>query len=116
VTSDHGENLLDNGIYCDHKKLYDATTKVPLVITNAERAAAGAAVGRLVQHVDLMPTLLTAFGLPGSPAPGEDLHPLMAGAGESRPRYAVCEHVDGFQRSIRTEGWQYIATVPGRQQ
>jgi arylsulfatase A-like enzyme len=114
VTSDHGENLLDNGIYCDHKKLYDATTKVPLVITNAAGAAAGATVDRLVQHVDLMPTLLAAFSLPSSPLPGEDLHPLMAGAGESRARFAVCEHVDGFQRSIRTEAWQYIATVPGQ--
>jgi arylsulfatase A-like enzyme len=114
VTSDHGENLLDNGVYCDHKKLYDATTKIPLVITNATGAAAGTTVDRLVQHVDLLPTLLAAFGLSGLSLPGEDLHPLMAGADERRSRYAVCEHVDGFQRSIRTEAWQYIATVPDR--
>lgn len=63
VTSDHGENLGDNGLI-DH--VYDirrSLTHVPLIIRLPGTFTAGATVDNLVQSVDLFPTILDVAGI-----------------------------------------------------
>ena len=57
VTADHGENLSENGIFCGHNKLFDATTKIPLIVRDPD-GFQSQEVSALVQHIDLLPTLL----------------------------------------------------------
>jgi len=57
LTSDHGENLGDHGLYFVHYGLYDSVIHVPLIFHNADRIGKGVKHG-LVEHVDLVPTIL----------------------------------------------------------
>jgi len=57
ITSDHGESLIEHGIYFDHHGLYDVNIHVPLIIRYPE-VIHRKKVKSLVQHVDLVPTIL----------------------------------------------------------
>lgn len=59
LLSDHGEGLGDHGEDDHGIFVYRATTHVPLVIKLPAAERAGARVAAPVQHVDLMPTLMT---------------------------------------------------------
>ena len=86
VTSDHGEELVDHG-ETSHRSIYQEVLHVPLIVRTPETAARGAGhrVGRLVQGIDLLPSVLE---LAGAEAPSgiqgrswvADLDP--AGAGD----------------------------------
>jgi tetratricopeptide (TPR) repeat protein len=90
VTSDHGEALGDHGEETHGLFAYEATLKVPLLLWGPGIAAGTDA--RPAGHVDLLPTLLQAAGLPpveeGSISgrsllvPGRD-----GGAGNGQPHY-----------------------------
>jgi len=71
-TADHGEALGSHGELTHGFFAYEATLKVPLVLW-----APGLEVGsddRLVRHIDLLPTMLDAAGLPPvSSLPGRSL-------------------------------------------
>lgn len=65
-TSDHGEMLGDHGLW-GKRLMYDASTRVPLILIDAkgrDRVAKNAVSDRLVGLHDLMPTLLTLAGVP----------------------------------------------------
>ena len=113
VTADHGECLLgDHGVYCAHKKLFDTTVHVPLLVKFPGGAHAGRRVASLVQHVDLAPTVASAAGFEEPLYMGRD---LSAVAGGSDPGHAVAfaEHVDNFMRAVRDRDWVYVEQVPG---
>ncbi len=57
ITSDHGDNLLRGGVFIGHGGLFQRVVKVPLVMVGPELPE-GMVVEALVQHVDIMPTLL----------------------------------------------------------
>ncbi|MDH3592395.1 MAG: sulfatase-like hydrolase/transferase, partial [Planctomycetota bacterium] len=61
-TSDHGESLGEHGEATHGVFAYEATLKVPLVIAWPGRLPAGERTDS-ARHVDLMPTVLRAFGL-----------------------------------------------------
>jgi len=68
VTADHGEALGDHGEETHGLFAYESTLKVPLVVWGA-----GVAPGRddrAARHVDILPTLLAAAGVP-EPSPAE---------------------------------------------
>ena len=80
LTSDHGEGLGDHGEQEHGLFLYRETIQVPLVVKLPGRRGAGRRVSTPVQHVDLLPTILTLAG--GSvPAglPGRVLAPSFEG-------------------------------------
>lgn len=58
ITSDHGENLTENEILFDHHGLYEGSLKVPLIIALPDNLPKKN-IKALVQHVDIMPTLLS---------------------------------------------------------
>ncbi len=113
VTSDHGENLGEHGIYCTHKKLFAETTRVPLVIKFPGGVWKGEEISRPVEHVDLVPTLLDVLGmdLPPGRLCGQSLLPLVDGRSNGKP-FTISEHEDGLQFVIRTAGLEYYWSDP----
>ena len=114
LTADHGESLGDHGESTHAYFVYDATTRVPLVI----RTPWGLRGRRALQTsgVDVMPTLLDLLGLP--PQPGVDGHSLareMLDPQATSDRIAYAEtyfprYHFGWQhlRSVRSQAYKYI--------
>lgn len=79
VTADHGEEFGEHGGRYHGTTVYEEQVRVPLVISGPG-VRRGARVASVVQTIDLLPTTLSALGLP-RPARlrGRDLGPLLAG-------------------------------------
>lgn len=109
VTSDHGESLLEHGIYVDHHGLYDEVFRVPLV-TNL---GSGDCVSELVQLIDLAPTATDVLGVESGPVDGESLRPLVTGDdGWTGRGVAFAEEAYTERRiGIRTPRWKYVRHV-----
>jgi arylsulfatase A-like enzyme len=111
VTTDHGLPLGEHGVVglC-RPLLHDELTHLPLLIRLPKAEQAGQRVLALTQPVDLMPTLLTAFGLPPAPVHGHDLLPLARGT-VARVRDYACS---GFRVgepigwALRTPAWAFL--------
>jgi arylsulfatase A-like enzyme/Tfp pilus assembly protein PilF len=89
LTSDHGEGLGDHGEATHGVFAYESTLRVPLVFHNP-RLFASRVVTASARHVDLVPTILDALGLPWPEGlPGGSLLGVAEGleAGETSPSY-----------------------------
>jgi arylsulfatase A-like enzyme len=112
VTSDHGENLLEHGMYCSHFKLFDTTTKVPLIVKDPELNL-GKEVKSLCQHIDIFPTLLSRLNIDAdvsSKVQGANLLPCISGEVREVHSFIYSEHMNAFQKTVRDKRWQYIWT------
>src|SRR5262245_47750054 len=82
LLSDHGEGLGDHGEQEHGLFVYDEAVRVPLIIKQEGNAGAGRRVADLVQHIDLVPTILD---LVKAPVPGNlrgrSLKALLDGTG-----------------------------------
>ena len=108
VTSDHAENLAENGVFFDHAKLFDETTKIPLYWRDPA-INGGQKINALAQHVDIYPSLLERLNVKvTSDMRGKTLYPVIAGAPNNGHEYAFTEHAKKYQFTIRTEKWQYL--------
>jgi choline-sulfatase len=92
LLSDHGEGLGDHGEQEHGLFLYDEAIRVPLIIKQESNVEAGRRVPDLVQHVDMVPTILD---LVKAPVPdtlrGRSLKPLLEGTGRLRERPVYSE-------------------------
>jgi arylsulfatase A-like enzyme len=75
VTSDHGEELYDHGVF-EHDWMFNTNLVVPLVVRLPGRARAGTRVAWPVELIDLPPTILDVVGhgtlaTPEDPRAGE---------------------------------------------
>ncbi len=77
VTADHGEEFGDHGGRYHGTTVYEEQARVPLVVVGPTVAVG--TVGSVVQTIDLLPTVVSALGIP-RPARlrGRDLGPLLA--------------------------------------
>jgi choline-sulfatase len=109
VSSDHGENLGELGIYAEHGTADQATTRVPLIIRwpGGER---GLSDTGLHYHLDLAPTLAEMLGLEPPPIwDGRSFAATITMGEEGGRDYLVitqCAHV--CQRAVRFGKWLYI--------
>ena len=95
VTADHGEEFGDHGGRYHGTTVYEEQVRVPLVVVGkGVRAAASVEVP--AQTIDLLPTILSALGVPRPPrVRGRDLGPLMvAQAQENEAGFAFAETDD----------------------
>ncbi len=113
LLSDHGEEFHDHGRLEHGQTLFDESLRVPMIL---KLGAAGPAL-RLkqpVQHVDVLPTLLDALGLPPPAAmEGDSLLGRIARAGGSAPagprRVFSYLHLEGAARVSLIDGdWKLI--------
>ncbi|MGH9347091.1 MAG: sulfatase-like hydrolase/transferase [Vicinamibacterales bacterium] len=80
LLSDHGEGLGDHGEQEHGLFLYEEALRVPLVVKLPGRRNAGSRVPHVVQHVDLLPTILALAGAAIPPdLPGRSLRELLEG-------------------------------------
>lgn len=74
ITSDHGEQFGEHGLYYHANSLYPQLLRVPLVIFGGDRVPVGARVSPAVSLRDLAPTVLDLVGGGvSSPFPGRSL-------------------------------------------
>ncbi|MDH7568975.1 MAG: sulfatase-like hydrolase/transferase [Armatimonadota bacterium] len=63
-TSDHGDFLGSHSLSGKGPAMYDEITRVPLLVRWPGAAPSGAICPHPVSHIDMVPTILDAFGLP----------------------------------------------------
>lgn len=108
VTADHGEILTEHGITFCHHGLYEEVIKVPLIIAGPSITAK--TISALVQHVDLVPTLLNLLQIHTTTTfDGFNLQPLMNGTvSEVRDYVYTEEQYMMTKNSIRTRKYKLI--------
>jgi len=110
--SDHGYQLGEKGKWSKAGSLWEQGARVPLIIFDPRAKGNGHASPRVVELLDLYPTLVALCGLP-MPAglEGRDLSPLLkkADASWDHPAYTVWNErsrgVSGVV--VRNEEWRY---------
>jgi arylsulfatase A-like enzyme len=111
-TSDQGEPLGEHGYVRRFRPwLYEELIHTPLILRLPGAAFGGTRHQALVQTVDLLPTVLSALGLPPSDrAHGRDLLPLIRGE-QTKLRDYACLGMDVEELAIRTHLWHLIVPV-----
>jgi iduronate 2-sulfatase len=104
--SDHGYHLGEKGKWSKADSLFEVGTRVPLLIVLPGAKGNGQASPRVVESVDLYPTLTDLCGLPLPVGlVGQSLAPLLNNpkAKWNHPAYTVTT----FGKAVRTERWRY---------
>jgi len=96
LLSDHGEGLGDHGEQEHGLFVYEEALRVPLIIKQAAGEGGGRRVTDVVQHIDVMPTILdfAKAPVPGN-LNGRSLTPLLDGTGSFGPRMVYSESAFG---------------------
>lgn len=109
VLADHGESLLEHGIFLDHHGLYDEVLRVPLVTNVGDRSAP---VSELVQLTDVAPTVCDLLDVDGPEMDGDSLMPLLYRTdGWTRETVFAEEAYTQRYRCVRTDDWKLIDHV-----
>jgi arylsulfatase A-like enzyme len=111
ITSDHGENLGELGIYAEHGTADQITTRIPLILRWPGGMTGHIDTG-LHYNLDLLPTLAELLSIDPSPNwDGRSFAPVVKDGTECGQEYLIlgqCAHV--CQRSVRFDDWIYIRT------
>ncbi|HVT71861.1 MAG TPA: sulfatase [Lacunisphaera sp.] len=115
---DHGYQLGEKGKWSKAGSLFEMGTRVPLIISAPGAKANGQVCPRIVQSVDIYPTLADLCGLPSPPQGlhGRSLAPLLrdSTAAWDQPAYSVWSE-DGKSLhgvAVRTARWRYAEFGP----
>jgi arylsulfatase A-like enzyme len=111
-TADQGEPLGEHGYVRRFRPwLYEELIHTPLIVRMPGGTHAGTRHRALVQTVDLLPTILSALGLPPSEAAhGHDLLPLIRGE-QTKLRDYACLGMDVEEFAIRTHHWHLVLPI-----
>jgi len=113
--SDHGYHLGEHGLWMK-QSCYEEAARVPLIICVPGQKTAGQASPRMVELLDLYPTLADLAGLtPPKDLEGVSVRPLLENPQGAWP-YAAYTQVQrgGFPGySVRTERWRYTVWDDG---
>lgn len=110
LTSDHGEGLGSHRFRGHGAKIYNEQVRVPLVFHFSDRRWAGTTVGRLVRHVDVLPTVADLLGVTLDdqvfPVVGHSLVPLLENPQAEVPvRYSFSQRRDADEMRL-AGGWE----------
>lgn len=128
--SDHGYHLGEHGLW-QKQSLFEESARVPLIVSAPGRTARGQGSARLVELIDVYPTLADLCGLP-VPAwlPGKSFAPLLddpqqpwkpaaltqvrrGGGGGGNKKKAATPAFNGY--SLRTERYRFSTWADGEQ-
>ncbi|MEO0417056.1 MAG: sulfatase-like hydrolase/transferase, partial [Verrucomicrobiota bacterium] len=121
--SDHGYHLGEHAGIWQKRTLFEESAQAPLIIRSPHATGNGAACERIVEFIDIYPTIAASAGLPIPPhCSGRDLTPLLTdptqqwnGEGITqilRPADSRLE-TQVMGRSIRTHRWRYTDWAEG---
>jgi arylsulfatase A-like enzyme len=122
LVADHGEEFLEHGHIKHCRTVYDTEIKTPLILVGPG-VPSGRRVSRVVENLDLVPTVLDYLGIepePGTPETemvGTSLRPLIEGrepddgAGSAGGRGFTWQ---ATQRSLTEERYKLIVHLDGR--
>ncbi len=113
---DHGWHLGEKGMWAKGT-LFEPSAHAPLIIVDPRRKTAGQACTRVVEFVDVYPTLVELCGTKRPPGlEGKSLLPLLdnPAAVWDRPAFTLVAREDWLGRSVRTEQWCYTEWDEGR--
>ena len=118
-TADHGEDLGEHNHYWEHDcSIYDSALHIPLLLRLPDGRSAGTSRARIVENVDLLPTLLDLVGV-ASPTgvEGRSLVPWLAQDEPGADGVAVAEvygrEQGGEILSLRTDRYRYVYNANG---
>jgi arylsulfatase A-like enzyme len=108
LTGDHGEAMVEHGVLFEHSLLYDPTIHVPLIVRAPGGHLGGQVSNDIVQHHDIVPTILALAGLPEyRQSTGSVLPPFASRP--TRRHFAVSQQDGGAAlRAVRTEDRKLI--------
>lgn len=125
LVSDHGEEFLEHGHIKHCRTVYDTEIKTPMIFAGPD--VGSGRVSRVVENLDLVPTVLDYLGLepePGTPETemaGTSLWPLLRrlGTGEASDDGSEGRPGQGFswqatKRSLTEERYKLIVHMNGR--
>jgi len=106
ITSDHGEQLGQHGIW-GHAALHNAETCIPLIMCLPGGLPRGVRIGGLCQQIDLLPTMLDLLGKKTDilEINGRTVMPLIKG---DQIRSRIFMENSSGQRSVQTFEWQLL--------
>lgn len=119
--SDHGYLLGEHGQWMK-QSLFEESCRVPMIVAMPGMRSAGKGCGRIVELLDLYPTLADICGLT-APAglQGRSLRPLLENpaaawdkAAHTQTRRGAAGQGGFMGRSVRTERWRYTEWDDGR--
>ena len=114
--SDHGYSLGTHGLWMK-QSCFEDSARVPFIMAGPG-IKSGTASPRLVELIDVYPTLADLAGLtPPAKLPGASLRPLLAkpDADWNRSAFTQVERGGFPGRSVRTPRWRYTEWDEGRQ-
>lgn len=112
ITSDHGEEFFEHGVFGHRQNLFDTTLRIPLIFWCPQLFAAGKTVERQVRIIDIMPTILDLIGLSQSPEGlGNSLVSLINGSEQKvnvASLFAEVQSSSWYLETLRTENFKFI--------
>jgi choline-sulfatase len=108
LLSDHGEGLGDHGEEGHGLFLYDEAIHVPLIVKQESNAGSGRRIADLVQHIDIVPTVLDLVKapIPGN-LHGRSLKALLDNSGRLREQPVYSEALYGRDHF----GWSALTAL-----
>ncbi|HXG10743.1 MAG TPA: sulfatase [Gemmataceae bacterium] len=114
---DHGYHLGEKGKWSKHGSLFEVGTRVPLIVVAPGAKGNGKSCPRVVQSLDIYPTLVELCGLPlPKGLEGHSLVPLLADPQARWDHPAFTVHGPGkvAGAAVRTERFRYAEWDGGR--
>jgi uncharacterized sulfatase len=115
--SDHGYHLGPRG-WWNKNTVFELSARAPLIVVTPEMKGKGNSCSRIVEFVDIYPTLTDLCGLPVSEnLEGTSFKPLLNNPNLPWKKAAFTQVQRGriAGRSVRTERWRYTEWDEGRQ-
>lgn len=116
VLSDHGYHLGERG-WWNKNTLFELTARTPLLVATPDLEVRGKRCSRLVEFVDIYPTLAELCGLKSPEGlDGKSFVPLLSDPGRPWKEAAFTQLVRGplEGRSVRTERWRLTEWDDGK--
>jgi arylsulfatase A-like enzyme len=121
VTGDHGDDMAEHHCNFEHREVYDCCIRVPLIYKLPGDMQSGKNTGTvvkaLIQHRDLMPTVLELAGVTDLPDfDGSSLSPLLMGETKTIRSATFStgtwiwdeDHWKSAEMCVRTREWKFI--------
>jgi arylsulfatase A-like enzyme len=109
LTADHGESFAEHDTWFSGTTLFNATTRVPMIVSFPSKLPRSRSIAAPAMSVDLAPTVLDTIGAPIPDVfEGQSLLPLILGHSAGEDRLAFTELGDRSEVAVVDRYWKLI--------